>query len=505
MRYLMLTITIYFISSSLSHAQFTYFNQVTGQQGDEESNSSTNIEVVDDSYIVWGSGIDNGLLINFIRKYNFNGEIIDQDELIFPNEYVLAGIINSFKWNPFNNKFVFIHGSNQNDGSTEGLLIEFDENLDSTFTKRFSQYPPYTYPYIFEVADNGYIVAGEQGSSMNSPGTFLMKLDFEGNVLWDAIMQPEINQHIYRNNSIIEIDNNYLLAGGYYSGIEPYGTLTITNDIGETLSVTLVEDEDELQNPHVGAIKLDNGEILVAQAIPYELVDELGNPNYFWRKIRLYKFDPETEEMYWQQDYHENYELIMGGIFDMAATPDGGALLLGARFGNFFDSYSFIIKIDSAGNEEWFQEYTYEACNDCTNLLYDIELAPDGGYVAAGKFNNIAVDPRNMSWLLKVDACGDVEWQDCQLTGINEQKPQKQISLYPNPCPGELYLKSPGIVAVNSYALYDMAGRLVSNAMVKTQSYHQTIQFGNIAPGIYLLQLYLSDGSSEAQRLEIIR
>ena len=479
-------------------AQYTYFNQLTGEAGDLESQSAANVEVVEDGYVVWGAGIVQDTLFHFIRKYSLDGESYEENTLIFPDEYVLTGIVNSFKWNPIIDRFVYIHGTNM-DSTTEGLMIEFNESLDTTYTRRYSQYDPYTYPFIFIQEDDGYVIVGEYGALMNSAGTFIMKLDFEGNLIWDEILQPEVYQHIYRNQTITELEDGYLLAGGGRTDGEPFGLLTITDFDGVSQSEIEVVDEDEIRSYSMEAIKLNNGEILVDQAIAYEEYEGSSNPDWFWTKVRLRKFDPETEEFYWQQDYFEDDDFLLGGVGDMEPTDDGGAILLGGYWGMFYDHYAFLMKIDSEGNEEWFREYTYQTCDQCYNVLYDVEVAPDGGYIMAGKFNHVEDDPRNRTWLLKVDACGNEQWQDCSLVGINDLgAPRKHVTVYPNPTRGRLNLESPAPHAVTSYTLTNMSGQLVKRGA----SNPQTIDLTSMPAGIYALRLQLSSGKTEMHKVE---
>src|SRR5690606_10708456 len=111
-------------------AQFTYLNQITGEQGDLSAEGTTNIEVLSDGFVLWGSGIDDNVLLHFARKYNFLGEITDENVLYDDSaEYVYAGITNSFQWNPYTETFVFMQGVNLlGQGNLEGYIIEFDTN-----------------------------------------------------------------------------------------------------------------------------------------------------------------------------------------------------------------------------------------------------------------------------------------------------------------------------------------------------------------------------------------
>ena len=504
MRFVYLFILI--VNCASADAQFTYFNLITGEQGDLSSEVCANVEAVTDGYVVWGAEIDDNILKHFIRKYNLDGQIVNENILVHQNQYVLSGIVNSFKWNPYIQKFVYIHGTNFNDGTTKGYLIEFDENLDTVFTKHYFQYPPYTYPFIFEVESDGYIVTGEYGGIMNSNGTFLMKLDFEGNIIWSEILQQEVYQHIYRNWQIIKIDGGYLITGGGKtpdSGNEPFGLITKVDNTGHIISELTYQDDEALRVGHFGELRLMNNEILLSISISYELLDPNGNPNIFWRKFRLLKYNVEDEDFYWQQDYFGDYEMIMGSAGDKIATSDGGAVILGTRQGEYFDYYSWILKIDSSGNQEWFHEYTFQTCDNCTNILYDIELAPDGGYIAAGQFANYDIDPRNATWLLKIDACGDLEWQGCAPVGVMEKEPN-QFSVYPNPGSGRFTIEASENSQIVSWAVYNLSGQKVAQG--SASHFGQSMQINlNLSSGLYALELVQSDGKRENHKIQIVR
>ena len=503
---LIILISILFFSAQL-RAQFTYFNQITGEQGDLSAEITTNVEIINNRYILLGAAVDDGTLFLYAREYNNIGEIVNSN-IIYPDssEYVYIGRTKSFQWNPYTETFVFMQGVNLlGQGNLEGYLIEFDSNLDTTFTRRYNQFTPYTYLFTFLIEEDGYVVVGETTDNPNSQGTFIMKLDFEGYVLWSEIMQPMVFQDIYRNWSIEKLENGYLIAGRgrtEESNFETFGLLTTTNFQGETINELQVVDSTMLKSNTMSSTQLESGELLTTQVIGYELVEEFNNPNIFWTKLKIRMYDPDTGEFYNEVDFFDNYEYFQGGPNKLLATPDGGVILLGGYFGWYFDKTAWMLKLDSNLNQEWYQEYSYETCNDCENLLYDIELAPDGGYVAAGSFRNSAVDPRTSTWLLKVDACGDVEWQGCTPVGIEEKEP-RVFSVYPNPSVGRFRVESDLNQSVASWAVYNLSGKKVAEG--NTQN-NVTLEISlNLSSGLYALELVQQNGDRENHKIQIVK
>ena len=455
-----------------------------------------------------GGGInENGEGIQFIRKYDFEGNILNENILIDSDgEYVLGGIISSFHWNPYIQKFIYLHGVNLNNGTTEGYLIEFNQNLDTVFSKRYNQYTPYTYPFIFQVESDGYIVVGEYGGIMNSNGTFLMKLDFEGNIMWSEIMQPEVYEHIYRNLNILKMSYGYMISGwGRIAETDnnPFGLLTFTNSSGETENTIEMIDEEMPRSNGVLIIRSSLNEIILSQNFGYELVSETGNPNVFWNKIRLSKYNTATDSIYNSKDYFDDYEFFQGGANKLLATGDGGVIIVGAHAGYYFDYTSWVLKLDSDLNQEWFHEYTYQTCDNCSNILYDIELAPDGGYIAAGQFANYDIDPRNATWLLKIDACGDLEWQGCEAVGVAEQE-AKAFSVYPNPNSGRFIVETAQNNHISAWSVTNLAGQKVAQG--NAQGVGPSLQIHlNLPTGLYALELMQSDGKRENHKIQIVR
>ena len=508
MRKLFLNIILIVLGLHTAQAQYTYFNQIEGEIGDLASETMSNIEVVDDGYITWGGGINNGVDLEYMRKFDLNGVLVDENILDLGDESFYAGIVNSMQWNPYTEQFVVLQGSIIGDGLSARLL-SFDTDLELDQNMVFDTYSPNTYFYGFLIEEDGYVIYGEQGALSNSEATFIMKMDFEGNVLWNEILQVEVYQDIYRNTTIAKTENQYLIFGGGYDD-EYFGLITVTDLQGNTVSEIEVVDEDALRSNYLGCTQLENGEYLFVQPIGYELVEEIGNPNVFWNKFSLSKFNPETEEITLVQEYFTDNECFRCGPFDLEATPDGGLVILGGRAGWFYDNYAWMMKVDADGNQEWFKEYTYESCDDCDNVLYDIELAPDGGYIAAGKFHNSDIDPRNSPWLLKVDACGDVEWQDCPISsvGLVERNPQS-FSIYPNSSAGRFTVSTDTQKRVVGVEVVDMTGIStpldgLGSAVNVTASSSFEINI-DVPTGLYLLRLELEDGSVESYRVEVVR
>ncbi len=81
------------------------------------------------------------------------------------------------------------------------------------------------------------------------------------------------------------------------------------------------------------------------------------------------------------------------------------------------------------------------------------------------------------------------------LNSTNQEFEKQNISLFPNPTNGILFIKG----KVESIVLYDLSGREIFNA----KSPINELNVSNIPQGTYLLQLALIDGSTKTEKVII--
>ena len=90
-------------------------------------------------------------------------------------------------------------------------------------------------------------------------------------------------------------------------------------------------------------------------------------------------------------------------------TSDGGYILAGyTQTGSSCDYVMYVVKTDTGGNEIWSQTY-YREESDCDNndIIRDIKQTSDGGYILAG---SALIAGDQDAALVKIDAAGNEEW-----------------------------------------------------------------------------------------------
>jgi hypothetical protein len=124
-----------------------------------------------------------------------------------------------------------------------------------------------------------------------------------------------------------------------------------------------------------------------------------------------------------------------------------------------------------------------------------------------GTFTDTSVDFNPRTWLVKVDACGDLEWQGCAPVGIGEfeilsRNDGMKLEIYPNPVSGnEINIRFPQEVVVERVVMVDAKGRIIPDSKFKVQgSYSDNLESAILnleflAPGLYSLLITTRDGS----------
>jgi len=241
---------------------------------------------------------------------------------------------------------------------------------------------------MVQTSDGGYALAGYVKVMVINLGEiptdyWLVKTDSNGTQQWSS----QTNFFNFgRVSAVVQTsDGGFLLAGGQTTLVKtdldgtPSWNQTIVNGIVRSMVQTL-----------------DGGYALAGYALS-EGVDA------FW----LAKMDARGNVV-WSQTYGQpnKYDTASGLI----QTDDGGYAVVGAAVtpgvGN---SSGWLIKTNSAGQEEWNQTYGY--------ALYSVVQTKDSGYALAGSADIIPAQGSSML-LVKTDACGNMQWN--QTFGVNE-------------------------------------------------------------------------------------
>jgi len=254
----------------------------------------------------------------------------------------------------------------------------------------------YDYAYsVIQASDGGYAIAGITDSYGAGDYDFwLVKTDASGTLQWSRTYGGTNNN--YAHSVVQTSDGGYALAGyaDSYIADDPSFWLVKTDSAG-----------NQQWNQTYGGAKydyaysvvqtLDGGYALAG------LTDSYGAGGYdFW----LVKTDSIGNQQ-WNRTYGgAKYEIA----YSMVHTSDGGYALTGFTASCGAGKYDiWLVKTDSAGNQQWNQTYGGAG----TDYAYSVVQTSDGGYALAGLTDSYGAGNYD-SWLVKTDVESGLVWTD---------------------------------------------------------------------------------------------
>jgi hypothetical protein len=470
------------------NAQYTYFSETFGEFGDQETESVTNVEVIGDSIYMFG-GIDSDEIpfSTLLRIVDMNGDLID--ERILPKDYnsFFIGRNNAVS-KTSDNSFLFTQAVLQ-DG-TKGIAIRYNLSLDTLWEKTYDLYPSTLTNFRSNYSKDGVnLVLGEHNSLYSS---FLISLSEEGEVIWNKTLRNGIDGSVgYINEDLIFLEDGYLI-GGFRRTAGDIALLTKTdlegNSEWEYYADNFLDIEGDMaRTQRYRLSELPNGDIIGAHLILYEYYGPSSPPNtpLWYKSIHLSKISVADTSLYWEHDFFTDHE-FEGGCFlwKIIGTEDNGVIMMGST--GIYAENAWLCKIDSMGEMEWFNYYSLDISQ--TQETYDprdIKQTSDGGFVVVGNYSSWNEDNYRKSWAMKIDACGDVEWQGCDYVGIQESKKIK-VDVYPNPTSEFITIEGEELTGKTRVMIYDQLGSVVLDQKLDGNN---QLHVGQLHSGLYQLML----------------
>jgi hypothetical protein len=418
-----------------------------------------------------------------------------------------TGYGGSFIKLPYNNGYSLTGTKSQwviNGRYDQGIFIRFDNNLDSIWTKLYTDISPHDTSIMFvnnrQLTDKGYIIVGIRykldGSGFNRAN--LLRVDSNGTIKWQKTYGPQGTTEYYPYDVTYTSDNGFAIGAGYY----PYNSNTQGCDplIIKVDSMGYMQWMKHFGNPNCREefamvdLALD-GNIQIGTVYSDSC---FGNDGYFSR-IDFVKLK-NNQEIIWDKKYGlakywnvlnkvrvlNNSEIIATGDY-WKFNLNGTSIII-----------SWILKTDSAGNEQWYREYELVNGENSENHLYNVISANDNGFVACGMVYPTPPDTGfENAWVLKVDSLGCQGVNDCWV-GTNEIivktfTPDKPYVIYPNPATDKIAIEFHENSNGADIEIFDQFGRSQYKSKLSPNKDQVDIDISKWKPGLYVVRVILDE------------
>lgn len=266
---------------------------------------------------------------------------------------------------------------------------------------------------IYQTPDNGFLVFGNTiTTKSNKSDIYIIKINFEGLVLWDKTIGEDLDDRIYAVKPTK--DEGFVLCGQTESlNNQKEDAFLIKMDVSGNLEWKKIYNKEGIDLAKDCVQTIDGGFAFIGSTINNQGV----------LQILMTKTDS-IGNLIWQKMFGNKSNFVGNSLVE---TPDKGFVLLAET--DSFSSYEgiYLLKIDTFGQILW--EKYYEGSK--STVGYSIEKTNSGYYMIAGATNLSIEDFLDFSgnadaYFLFVDSYGNKVW-DKIIKGKNHDSLLKVI------------------------------------------------------------------------------
>ncbi|GAB4289171.1 MAG: hypothetical protein Kow0068_14780 [Marinilabiliales bacterium] len=337
-------------------------------------------------------------------------------------EYVLNNFIKTYDQKYLTTGFV-VYGINQ----YYSLISKIDQAGHPEWIKLYYDTTSFICHDLSETPDSNYILCGSLMDSSYTNSIALLKIDSQGNIIWNKRFQSNINETA--NNITINTDGSYTLCGAgnvsnmYYFTIiriDSFGNLIWTKNYERPFSYSDNTDILSLDNnSNIVTVKYDTtilvlnidqwGSIIWSNTYSYNDIYINSISKTFDNNIIilggryndiLFKINT-NGDIIWAKKYNS---LNQYGVYysSITNTSDSCSVFTSTHFIPMIDSMNIsIIKIDNNGDTLWTRKYgntDYYIGGEIHKIAEDF----DSGYILMGKYTDV----NRYGYILKTNHTG---------------------------------------------------------------------------------------------------
>jgi len=252
---------------------------------------------------------------------------------------------------------------------------------------------------------DGYVVAGTRLWPSNGQDAWVIKLDLNGNVIWEKTYDLGASEHASTIRQVA--DGGYIVAGltADDPGIEDVWIIKLNPNGSIAWHKTYGGDEWE----SASAIEQtkDGGYIVAGRTASFGL----GGTNAWIIKINPDGHPDGAGSIAWEKFYgggESDSATSVQETFDQSGQPDGYIVAGGTDSFGLNDTYDmWILRLNLQGQVVWQKTYGGGEDHDSAGSIQQTE---DGGFVVSGTTRSFGAGDSDI-WLLKLDFLGNVTWQ----------------------------------------------------------------------------------------------
>ncbi len=373
-----------------------------------------------------------------------------------------------------------------------GWMLCLDNNFDTLWTRTYGETTePYDTTFvIFQIKktfNRNLITTGVRLPKLTPSSLWLMETDSMGNKLWETFIGGE-DEYYYQGHSVVQTDDGGYAIGAVKFKIESTGG-SMDPLIIKTDSLGNEEWRFNPGNPDIDDNKVmlalsENGNIIIGTN--YGTKQSQDNR---WAVNKIMEISPigqiKWDSNYCQPDFdrillsiniNNNGNIITNGV--MTVFENGDAW-----------NRSWILCVDSIGEQLWYKEYALLLNKNSFNNLMDVKQTADNGLIGCGVVIPVTPDTGTVDiWVMKMDSVGCLEAGCDTIVGLDEinKNPMRGFRIFPNPASSELTLALDEESSSNSdVKIVNIYGIKTNKITIPAGSKSVNIDISSWKPGVY--------------------
>jgi len=381
-----------------------------------------------------------------------------------------------------------------------GMLWRFNNNLDTLWTKTYTDNPPYDTCFSFRnfrpLSDGGFIIVGSHDLVIGPMPVRinLHRVDSLGNIIWRKYYGTG-NTLYYLPYDVSKTSDGGFVIGGVLFPISGSASqdddpiLIKTDSLGNQQWLRHLGNPDCTEEYAMVDLALD-GNVLAGTIYS----DSCWGSNDHFSKINIIKIN-NYNNIVWDKKYGIHKRWLR---FNKIRALENGDIISTGHYDNATEftrnETSWILKTDSAGNELWYREYMLLTATFSMNKLYNVIPTPDKGFIACGTVWPYPPDTGTQdSWVLKVDSLGCESPGNCWVgqdeIWVKTFTPEKPFVAYPNPATDKLTVEFHINEEGADIELLAITGQPVISTRIPPKRELIELDVGLLPDGVYFLQV----------------
>tara|TARA_R110001592_G_scaffold237306_8_gene496291 strand:- start:42020 stop:43507 length:1488 start_codon:yes stop_codon:yes gene_type:complete len=381
-------------------------------------------------------------------------------------------------------------------------LAYFSPQGDSVWLKRYGKAKTMEFLEDAIITANGDVVmvGVNRTESGDRDAWYVVKTDAQGKLIWEKTLDGIENENGCR--SIIETpEGDYVLVGEQEVAEKQYDIWVVKlNSDGDRLWDTTYGGEFTDFSPEINLAP--DGHLGMA----FDYLQSSKSESRAIRYIKMNRFTTEVMTDVAILDFNE------GSVLTKPLYDEYGNVIIAGNFVVEFDLIGLVIKFNPAtGNIIWSREYTRNS-NLQHYIYDIQPASNDGFVFCGSGFPEDHMGGVIQGWITTIDCKGADSLthyfpnESCEdYTSISESTIaiEDAVNLYPNPTNGSVSLRSSTIM--QNVVVYSITGSLVHQQSISASKSAEVKLDKTLPNGIYLVEIKLQNGEKMRKKLSLMR